>query len=66
MFQICPQYSQTINRKEKSLRHVALVAKFLDNNNPKPHLKSVFGLFQSYRSYPISFNLINVGDIFWC
>ena len=35
------------NREEKSLRHVAMVAKFLDDNKPKCHLKSGFALFQS-------------------
>ena len=35
-----------INR-EKSLHHVAMVAKFLDNNKPKRHLKSGFALFQT-------------------
>ena len=30
----------TNNRKEKSLRHVAMVAKFLDDNKPISHLKS--------------------------
>ena len=28
-----------INREEKSLRHVAMVAKFLDDNKPKTSLK---------------------------
>ena len=35
------------NREETSLRHVALVAKFLDDNKPKRHLKSGFALFQN-------------------
>ena len=30
------------NREEKSLRHVAMVAKFLDDRKPKIHLKSAF------------------------
>ena len=34
-------------REEKSLRHVAMVAKFLDDNKPKRHLKSGFTLFQT-------------------
>ena len=36
-----------VNREEKSLRHVAMVAKFLDDNKPKRHLKSGFALFQT-------------------
>ena len=36
-----------LNREEKSLRHVAMVAKFLDDNKPKSHLKSKFALFQT-------------------
>ena len=31
--------------REKSLRHVAMVAKILDGNKPKKSLKSVFALF---------------------
>ena len=30
------------NGEKKSLRHVAMVAKFLDDNKPKHHLKSGF------------------------
>ena len=33
--------------REKSLRHVAMVAKFLDDDKPKIHLKSKFALFQT-------------------
>ena len=36
-----------MNRQEKLLRHVAMVAKFLDDNKPKIHLKSKFALFQT-------------------
>ena len=36
-----------MNRQEKSLRHVAVVAKFLDDNKTKIHLKSKFALFQT-------------------
>ena len=36
-----------ISKEEKSLRHVAIVAKFLDDNKPKTALKSTFALFQS-------------------
>ena len=35
------------NREEKSLRHVAMVVKFLDDNEQKRHLKSEFILFQN-------------------
>ena len=35
------------NREEKSLRHVAMVAKFLDDSKPKIHLKRAFALFQT-------------------
>ena len=35
------------NGDEKSLRHVAMVAKFLDDKEPKIHLKSEFVLFQT-------------------
>ena len=37
----------SLNQEEKSLRHVAMVAKFLDDNKPKIHLKSKFALFQT-------------------
>ena len=43
--------------REKSLRHVAAVAKFLDYNKAKT--------FKHQRSYSILFNLSNVGEIFW-
>ena len=35
------------NWEEKSLRHLAMVAKFLDDRNRKRHLKSEFALFQT-------------------
>jgi len=35
------------NGEGKSLRHVAMVAKFLDDNKSKRHLKSGFVLFQT-------------------
>ena len=44
-----------VNR-EKLLHQVAIVAKCLDDNKRKIHLKSKFA---------ISFNLPNVGEIFW-
>ena len=34
-----------VNREEKSLGYVAMVAKFLNDNKPKIHLKSKFALF---------------------
>ena len=37
----------TLNREEKLLRHVAMVAKFLDDNKSKRHLKSGFAPFQT-------------------
>ena len=36
-----------LNREEKSLRHVAIAAKFLDDNKLKIYLKSEFVPFQS-------------------
>ena len=33
--------------EEKSLYHIAMVAKFLDDNKPKIHLKSKFAVFQT-------------------
>ena len=41
--------------REKALPHVAMVAKFLDDNKPKKSLKSLFALFQTS---PILFNFI--------
>ena len=49
---------------EKSLRHVVMVVKFLDKPKTR-HFKSEFTLFQIHRPYSISFNLSNVGEIFW-
>ena len=59
------------NREEKSLRHVAIVAKLLDDNKPKTSLLKNFKSkirtvsklidlieFHFYLSY-------NVGEIFW-
>ena len=59
-----PLYSMVPNR-EKSLRHVAMVAKFLNDNKPKRHLKSVFALFQNSLILFNTFNLSNVGETFW-
>ena len=38
---------QSALNTEKSLCHIAMVAKFLDDNNPKIHLTSKFALFQT-------------------
>ena len=35
------------NREEKSLRHVAIIAKFLDDNKPKTSHKSAVALFET-------------------
>ena len=43
-----------MHNREKSLRQVAMVAKFLDENKPKRHLKSGFALFQT-ASIPSNF-----------
>ena len=54
-----------INR-EKSLRNVVImmVAKFLDDNKPKRHLKSDSHCFRLHRSYLNSLNFSKVGEIF--
>ena len=53
-------------REEKSLRHVAMVATFLDDSKPKKSLKKVYShYFKLHRSYSISFNLANLGEIFF-
>ena len=57
--------NHSYNREEKSLRHVAMVATFLDDNKPKRHLQVDSHCFKLHRSYLISFNLSNVGEIFW-
>ena len=43
---ICSNRESRIG-EEKSLRYVAMEAKFLDDNKPKSHLKSGFALFQT-------------------
>ena len=51
--------------EEKSFCHVAMVAKFLDDNKLIKSLKSLFALFQTS---PILFNFIylaNLGEIFF-
>ena len=53
-------------REEKSLRHITMVAKFLDDNKPVKSLKSLFALFQiSPILFNILFNLANLGEIFF-
>ena len=49
-----------INREKKPLRHVAVVAKFLDDNKPTKSLKSLFALFQTS---PILFNFIILANL---
>ena len=44
---VCPRDKVDVYREEKSLHHVAMVAKFLDDNKPKRHLKCGFALFQT-------------------
>ena len=48
-----------LNRAEKSLRHVAIATKFLDDNKLKIHLKVNLHCFKVHRSYSVSFNLSN-------
>ena len=59
---VCPRDKVDVYRQEESLRHVAMVATFLDDNKPKRHCSHCFKL---HRAYLISFNLSNVGEIFW-
>ena len=55
-----------IDREEKSLRHVAIAAKFLDENKLRTSLNSLNShCFKRHCSYSVSFNLSNVGEIFW-
>ena len=57
--------STNYNREERSLRHVVLVAKFLDDNKPKIHQKENLHRFKLHRSYLISvIKFVKVGDIF--
>ena len=60
----CCAVSFCVNREEKSLRHVAMVAKVLDDSKPKIHQKENLHRFKLHRSYLISFNLSKVGEIF--
>ena len=62
--EVMPHYS--LYREEKSLRHVAMVETFLDDNKPKlPLFNQNSHCFKLHRSYSLSFNLSNVGEIFW-
>ena len=62
--EVMPHYS--LYREEKSLHHVAMVETFLDDNKPKLHLLNENShCFKLHRSYSLSFNLSNVGEIFW-
>ena len=57
--------NHSYNREEEeSLRHVAMVATFLDDNKPKRHLQVDSHCIKLHRPYLISFNLPNVGEIF--
>ena len=58
-------YFHIAHRKEKSLRQVGMVAKFLDDNKPISHLKVYSHYFKLHRSYSVSFNLANLGAIFF-
>ena len=40
-------HTTPMNRQDKLLRHIAMVAKFLDDNRPEIHLKSKLALFQT-------------------
>ena len=50
--------------REKSLRHIAIVATFLDDKKPKIHLKRKLAVWlKLHRSYSIPFNVSIVRDI---
>ena len=53
------------SKTETLLRHIAMVAKFLDNHKPKKSLKVHSHYFKLHRSYSNSFNLANLGEIFF-
>ena len=55
----------SLNREEKSLCHVAMAANFGLTTNRKFTQKVNSQCFKLHRSYSISFNLLNVGKIFW-
>ena len=50
-------WNHAINREEKSLRHVAMVAKFLDDNKPKTSLKKGIRTVSNFVDF-IPFHLI--------
>ena len=52
-------------REGKSFRYVAMVAKYLDDDKQNVTHKIDSNCFKLHRSYSISFNLSNVGEIFW-
>ena len=52
----------TLESGLKSLRHVAMVAKFVDDNKQKTSEKSL-NYFKLPRPYSVSFNLSNIGEI---
>ena len=56
--------SLPLNREEKSLPHVAIVAKFWMTTIKKCHLKVYSHYFKLHWSYSISFNLANLGKNF--
>ena len=52
---VCIEMNSIYSDEEKSLRHVAMVAKFLDDNKAIQSFKSLLALFQTS---PILFNFI--------
>ena len=50
--------------RRSRLRHVAIVANFLDDNKPISDLKVYLHYFKLHRSYSISFKLENVDENF--
>ena len=61
-----PEFIYYGDKEEKSFSHIAMVVKFPDDNKLKTSLKKVnLHCFKLHRSYTVSFNLSNVGEIFW-
>ena len=59
-------YTDCVERESRYVRVVVMVAKFLDDNHNRKFTQKVNShCFKLYRSYSISFNLSNVGEIFW-
>ena len=52
---IIPDSTKQTKRDKKSLRHVAMVAKFWDGNK---QIKSLLSLFALFQTSPILFNFI--------